>query len=326
MPRNWLLVEMTFHEPRVSLSTVMEDEHSCAATSSDVCKNWGPPRGREKKAKAKAKEDRAARLQLAGVHRFRAVVQYDGTDFEGWQTQSHGKTVQDTVERRLGSVLGKKAGERLAIAGSGRTDAGVHAKAQVFHVDWPLGHWDFSDHAAGSSSSSCGGPSVIELTAARLLDTVRGGLPPTIRVIHVEPVADTFHARHSCTAKRYVYTVIDAGLPSPWQQRFSWAPCPSQSLDVGLMQEAADLLVGTHDFTAFGKVLPGDPRDPVKSMRSILVHREPPPDLPPRRDGEICAAVAGTVVTITATCNRFLWNMMRRIAGTLVQVLMTPIN
>lgn len=174
------------------------------------------------------------RLRLEGEQRFRAVVQYDGTDFEGWQTQVHGRTIQDELEKRLGAVLLGR-GKRLAVAGSGRTDAGVHAAAQVFHFECPRDHWMFK--ATGEQHDRLKSPA--ELTAERLLKSMRHGttmrtqatdiasvrLPYSrvkerpvsagagcsmaIRVISVEPVSQTFHARHSCTAKRYVYTVRD---------------------------------------------------------------------------------------------------------------------
>eukprot|EP01043_Picozoa_sp_COSAG02_P020308 COSAG02_NODE_999_length_15328_cov_8.086360_2_plen_337_part_00 len=113
--------------------------------------------------------DKAARLRLNGGQRFRAVVQYDGTDFEGWQTQPNGKTIQDELEKRLGSILLGR-GKRLAVAGSGRTDAGVHAKAQVFHFECPLDHWAFDREQGGDVKSQA------ELTAERLLHVMRHGM------------------------------------------------------------------------------------------------------------------------------------------------------
>lgn len=111
----------------------------------------------------------ATRLRLEGEQRFRAIVQYDGTDFEGWQTQPNGRTIQDELEKRLGSVLLGR-GKRLAVAGSGRTDAGVHAKAQVFHFECPRDHWAFTQEQSGHVKSQ------EELTADRLLQVMLHGM------------------------------------------------------------------------------------------------------------------------------------------------------
>ena len=154
-------------------------------------------------------------------------------------------------------------------------------------------------------------------TASRLLSALRSGLPPTIRVLSVEPAPPGFHARHSCTAKRYVYSVREGGNPSPFEARWCWAPTrrPTQ-FDLGAMQRVASKLTGSHDFSRFAKLLPGDPREVVKNMRELRVERVA---LAAPATG--CDADAsGAMVTVTATCDRYLWHMMRRIVGTLVEV------
>ena len=113
--------------------------------------------------------NKGARLRLEGEQRFRAVVQYDGTDYDGWQTQPHGRTIQDELEQRLGSVLLGR-GKRIAVAGSGRTDAGVHATAQVFHFECPRDHWTFK------GTKQNGAPKTLaELTAERLQQVMQHG-------------------------------------------------------------------------------------------------------------------------------------------------------
>ncbi len=119
-------------------------------------------------SKAAAGFTKGVRVRLEGEQRFRAVVQYDGTDYDGWQTQPHGRTIQDELEQRLGSVLLGR-GKRLAVAGSGRTDAGVHAAAQVFHFECPRDHWKFN---------SAEKTAVAELTAERLLQVMQHGTDP----------------------------------------------------------------------------------------------------------------------------------------------------
>jgi tRNA pseudouridine(38-40) synthase len=258
----------------------------------------------------------APRLRLTGEQRFKAVVQYDGTDFEGWQIQTHGRTIQDVLEKRLGSVLLGKD-KRLSVAGSGRTDAGVHARAQVFHFDWPRNHWTFPDaddeeepEGDGDTSSSGGrrpgrGLGVAKLTAERLLETLRHGLPLTIRVMSVEPISQRFHARHSCTAKRYVYTVRDGGLPSPWEHRWCWAPSYTKLLDVEAMQRAAAQLVGTHDFTNFGKLLPGDPR---MHFASIPANCREVIDILLKLPRKCCFVCVCTQATLSSTCAAWSWS------------------
>jgi tRNA pseudouridine38-40 synthase len=220
-----------------------------------------------------------------------ATVAYDGTEFAGWQTQPHGRTIQDVLERRLSKMLGAT----VLIAGSGRTDAGVHARGQVFHFDLP----------AGGRSRLLAGNETLEAAAARLQRALGGvsensGLPPSVQVLSVRPAPPRFHAREACLGKRYVYTV-DEGAGCPFSVRFRW-PLGGRALDLRAMQAAAALLVGEHDFSAFAVRSEGDPRDPTKRMRSLRVAR------------------AGGVVSITAECDRYLQHMMRLVSGSLVQV------
>ena len=239
-------------------------------------------------------------------HRFKVTVAYDGTDFAGWQTQQGADTIQGRIEQRLSSVFcGARCG--VAIAGSGRTDAGVHADAQVFHVDAPLSvrlpekktkrkqqqqashdHGaDGGDHddgenivapaqvseststssALATASGGGGGVKMNErvIDAAAILQILRTGLPPSIQVLCVSPVPRSFHARESCIRKRYEYTVCE-GVASPFHARFCHSLGYGKTLDVESMQRAAGILLGRHDFSAFGVIEEGDPRDPVKNM------------------------------------------------------------
>jgi tRNA pseudouridine38-40 synthase len=147
---------------------------------------------------------------------------YDGTGFGGWQSQPGGNTVQDVVERRLAEIFGRV----VRVHGSGRTDAGVHARGQVFHfaADWRHG-------------------------TAKLLAALRAGLPPTIQVTAVRRAGADFHARFSATGKIYRYELIHGGVAGPFDYQYCWAM--PYALDVAAMRATAAALCGRHDFRAF---------------------------------------------------------------------------
>ena len=180
--------------------------------------------------------------------RWKCTVAYDGTAFEGWQSQPSGNTIQDFLEARL-SVLMKT---RVVIHGSGRTDSGVHARGQVFHFD---GEWAHS--------------------AEDLLKALRVGYPDSIQVNAAEVVDDTFHARFSAVGKRYVYQFFE-GFADPFETRWYWSS-GYRKLDVASMNAAAARLLGRHDFSAF-TANPRDGRedDPERDLRTLRVERDGP--------------------------------------------------
>ena len=206
--------------------------------------------------------------------RWKCTVAYDGTQFEGWQSQPSGNTVQDFIESRL-KVLFKK---RIPIHGSGRTDSGVHARAQVFHFDgdWMHGPED-------------------------LLKALRTGYPDSIQVYRAEVVPDDFHARFSATGKRYVYQWHE-GFADPFETRWYWST-GNRRLDVARMNQAASMLLGKHDFSAFS-ANPRDDRkdDPVKDLRVLIIQRQE------------------NKVFLTAEADGFLFRMVRSLAGCLFDV------
>ena len=268
------------------------------------------------------------------LRRFRALVAYDGTAYAGWQTQQSGSGVQDVLETRLSKLFGG----RVYVAGSGRTDKGVHAKSQLFHFDVPE-----------ATEPGCRPVKPIEAaleqsdaTLAAMLEQIlagpTSGLPIDVQVLKVATAPPGFHARDSCVGKRYVYTVQE-GAGSPDVARYRWVLGRGKRLDVERMAEAAAILVGDHDFSTFGVIGEDDPRSPLKRMRRLEVRRIPlshPLDLaassagldagvglvaPANKDGFTAEDMhAGAIVTICAECDRFLYNMMRLISGTLVQV------
>lgn len=154
--------------------------------------------------------------------RWKCRVAYDGTGFSGWQSQPDNNAVQDHIERRLAAILGAS----VRIHGSGRTDAGVHARGQVFHFDADWKH----------------GPE-------KLLAALRSGLPETIQVQTARQVGADFHARYSAKGKIYRYHLHHGGFADPFAQRYTHSvPRP---LDVDAMRAGAARLVGTHDFRAY---------------------------------------------------------------------------
>ena len=180
--------------------------------------------------------------------RWKCTVAYDGTDFEGWQAQRSGHTIQQFLERRLSFLFERPA----RIHGAGRTDAGVHAVGQVFHVDGDWAH----------------GPEI-------LLKALRSGFPDSIQVMAAEVVADDFHARFSATGKRYVYRFFEGYAP-PFETRYCLS-LGQRRLDLERMNEAAARLLGRHDFSAFAANRRDDSEEnPVKELRRLEVRRDGP--------------------------------------------------
>jgi tRNA pseudouridine38-40 synthase len=150
------------------------------------------------------------------------TLQYDGTDFVGWQRQASGTSIQGLLEDALRPI----EGAAVTVHGAGRTDAGVHALGQVC---------SFSLTA-----------SIDPAALARALNAV---LPPDVRVSQSEVVPDDFHARFSATGKIYDYRIVSAPFVSPFVRRYVWHVV--QRLDQPAMQQATAMLVGEHDFAAF---------------------------------------------------------------------------
>ncbi len=156
--------------------------------------------------------------------RYKAVVEYDGTNYLGFQRQAQSPTVQGELESAIAAIRGGGGG---AVAGAGRTDSGVHALGQViaFELDWP--------HPADA-----------------LARALNANLPRAIAVRDVAECAAEFHPRFSAQGRRYRYSIYSAPHRSPLRERFAWHVWPG--LDVAAMQAAADSLLGRHDFAAFG--------------------------------------------------------------------------
>lgn len=184
-------------------------------------------------------------MSAVAVSRWKCVCAYDGTDFAGWQSQPGGEEIQDVIERRLAVIFG----EAVRIHGSGRTDAGVHAKGQVFHFD---GAWRHG--------------------AAKLHAALRVNLPRAIQVRRVQAVEAAFHARYGAKGKLYHYHLV-LGDADPFTRRTAWCVERGRPLDVGAMERAAAVLRGRHDFAGFAAFNGTERETTVRDLRRLEVKR-----------------------------------------------------
>src|SRR5205814_10537388 len=175
--------------------------------------------------------------------RLKLVIGYDGRDFAGWQSQKHGNTVQDRLEEAFERVCGT----RLAVTGSGRTDAGVHALGQCAHVDVPAA----------------------QFAPERWLKALNGVLPPAIRILRARFVAASFHARFSAKGKVYRYRIINGLVRPPLEIGRAWH-IPA-SLDRDLLGRAAAQFPGRHDFAAFAANRGKEERSTMRTIEYVRV-------------------------------------------------------
>lgn len=204
--------------------------------------------------------------------RWKCVCAYDGSTFHGWQSQEGGNTIQDVIERQMRKIFGRK----IRLEGSGRTDSGVHALAQVFHFD---ARWNHG--------------------AEKLRRALQTGIPRTIQLKSLRPVAAKFHARFDAKGKIYRYKIF-LGAADPFNAPWCWAV--GRELDWPAMQAAAKLLRGKHDFWAFSGENDRTYETTVRTLRRLDFSRR------------------GRHVTITFEADGFLYKMARSLAGALVNV------
>jgi tRNA pseudouridine38-40 synthase len=212
------------------------------------------------------------------MRNLKLILAYDGTDFSGWQVQPERSTIQGT----LASAIGRITGEKVLPQGSGRTDAGVHALAQVV---------TFATESV--------------IPAPNLVIALNDILPASIRVLEVKEVSPEFHARKSARSKTYRYRMYRNAICPPFLARYVWHyPYP---LDELAMSAAASLIEGEHDFTSFAAVDPerGLDQDERSSVRQVFSSTW-------RREGnEFIYEVRG---------NGFLHHMVRNLVGTFLLV------
>ena len=207
--------------------------------------------------------------------RYRLDIEYDGTAYSGWQRQAGQHSVQAAIEQ---AVLGF-CGETVSLRGAGRTDTGVHASGQVGHVDlaraWPA---DTVRDAINAHLSQAG---------------------ETVSILTATEVGEGFDARFSAVGRHYLYRILNRRAPPAlMKNRVWWVPKP---LDAEAMHEAAQMLVGRHDFTTFRSVH-CQAKSPVRTLDRLDV----------TRDGE--------TIEIRASARSFLHNQVRSMVGTLKRV------
>jgi tRNA pseudouridine38-40 synthase len=210
---------------------------------------------------------------------YKLLIQYDGTDFHGWQVQENDRTIQGELER----VIGMLADCTVAVVGSGRTDAGVHAEGQVANVKLPTA----------------------KFTPEKLKQAINGNMWRDIRILKVEKCDDDFHARFSAKMKTYVYRVVNAPVMSPFWRRY--AHHEIRPLDVGRMNEVARLFLGEHDWTAFSSAK-ADGENRVRTVMDFTVEQT--------WDDR----AQGVMIEFRITAPGFLRYMVRSIVGTMLEV------
>jgi len=202
--------------------------------------------------------------------RYKLTLEYDGTGLVGWQRQGNGLSVQEILETAAERFCGK----RVTVFGAGRTDAGVHALAQVAHLDLPR---------------------------ETNLETIRSALnqhvkPHAVSVLNAERVADSFDARRSARGRVYLYRILNRRPPPAVARGRVWHVGPE--LDAEAMHEAAQALVGKHDFSSFRDTM-CQAKSPVKTLDALEVARE------------------GDEIRIEVRARSFLHHQVRNMVGTL---------
>ncbi len=199
-------------------------------------------------------------------------IEYNGSPFHGWQSQAHASSVQYTLEQALGKI----AHHPVAVQCAGRTDAGVHALEQVVHFD--------SDAVRPLDAWLLGGNSQ---------------LPDDVRILWVQPAIGDFHARYSAIARFYRYVICNRRVKSALRhQQSTWCYAP---LDAEKMHQAAQALLGEHDFSSF-RAQSCESKSPYRQMHFIEVYRN------------------GDEVIMDIAANAFLHHMVRNIAGVLMAI------
>lgn len=207
------------------------------------------------------------------MQRYAVGVEYDGSEFSGWQRQPF---FAHTIQQAIEEALSKIAAHSVEITCAGRTDAGVHAIGQVFHFDSAAPRELFSWLAGGNRY-----------------------LPPAIRLQWIQHVGDDFHARYSARKRQYRYLILNEGQPSAlWHKRLLWHPYP---LSLAHMQEAAQCLIGEHDFSAF-RAAECQSHTPFRFIESITFSKQE------------------RLIMVDIVGNAFLHHMIRNIVGTLLPI------
>jgi tRNA pseudouridine38-40 synthase len=205
--------------------------------------------------------------------RFALTIEYDGRPYMGWQRQAHGPSVQQAIEGAVTRITG----EETAVFSAGRTDAGVHAIAMRGHVDIAK-----------------------PLTPFRLMEAINAQLRPApIAILACEVVADDWHSRFACIGRAYEYRIVNRRAPLTWDKGLAWQF--ARPLDAAAMHDAAQLLLGLHDFTTF-RSAHCQSQSPVKTLDKLTVSRH------------------GEEIIVEAAARSFLHHQVRSMVGCLALV------
>lgn len=181
------------------------------------------------------------------MRNIKIIIQYDGTRYSGWQSQEHD---ENTIQGRMTAVLTRLLGETIELAGSGRTDAGVHALGQV----------------ANFKTRS-------QMPCKELVEKLNHYLPEDIAVISAEEADSRFHSRLNAVGKTYSYHIWNSPVHTVFDRRYVWSM--EQPLDVQAMRDAAAKLTGTHDFKAFSSIRRGK-KSTVRTIEAIQIEQDGP--------------------------------------------------
>jgi len=211
---------------------------------------------------------------------WKLTIEYDGTKYSGWQEQQNARTVQGQIRKAAEDFFGTP----VDMQGAGRTDAGVHARAQVAHLRVDRGReqdprrWPTPDE---------------------ILEAVNSRLPSDVCLVDVAEAAPDFHARHDAVARTYIYQI--SLRRTAFFKKFVW--WVRQPLDVAAMGRAAEMLAGRHDFSAFRAADPSRPNEsPIVVVEAAGIETE------------------GDLIVFRITASHFVWRMVRRVVGALVKL------
>jgi tRNA pseudouridine38-40 synthase len=205
------------------------------------------------------------------LRRYKLLVEYDGTNFSGWQKQTDARTVQGDLLKGAARVFGDVS---MDIQGCGRTDAGVHALEYAAHLEVAS-----------------------DLAPKMVTKLLNDSLPKDIAILSVDSAGPRFHARHNCVARSYIYQIRKR--KSAFGKRTGW--WVRDELDLGTMRRAGEIMVGMHDYAAFAE------KRELKKSTKVLVH-------------SVQLIEDKEMITVRVVGSHFLWRMVRRIVGVLVEV------
>ena len=212
--------------------------------------------------------------------RYKLTIEYDGSGFAGWQRQENGPSIQQALEEAFFALTA----QTISVHGAGRTDAGVHARAQVAHLrirppqESGRRNWPRPDE---------------------ILRAINSRLPSDVCVLELADAASSFHARHDAVARSYMYQI--STRRTAFFKKYVW--WVKEPLDSAAMARAARLLIGRHNFRAFRAEDPSRPDEsPIVVVEDVLIEME------------------GDLIVFRITASHFLWRMVRRIVGVLVRL------